>query len=394
MLARLAWLALGTFAVGTETFVVAALLPSIAADLGTAVAAAGGVVTVFALAYAVGSPVLSVLAANVDRKRLLVVCMVLFAVGNLLAAAAQSLGHLMLARILLALTAGLYVPTANAVAAAVAGPQRQGRGIAIVVGGLTVSVVVGVPLGAWLGAHASWQATFILVAAMSALAALGLAAGLPRDLPRGASTLQQRLELARRPDVLRGLAVTFAFSAGVFGLFTFLAPLLMGPAGLDAQGVSAVLFLFGVCSAAGNILGGYAADRFGALRTVRASLFALAIVLTAIALSADALPPAAARVAIVALVGLWGITGWSVHSAQMTHLVRLTPNLGSVALSLNASAFYLGVASGSALTAFALGFMTVADLGWIAAAAQLLALAIAGLPRRAPVAAIAAPQAD
>jgi predicted MFS family arabinose efflux permease len=393
MLARIIWLALGSFAVGTETFVVAALLPSLASDLAVTVAAAGGIVTVFALGYAVGSPVLSVLAANVERKRLLIACLIVFALGNLAAATAQSLAGLMAARVVLAFAAGLYIPTANAVAAAVAGPQRQGRGIAIVVGGMTVAVALGVPLGAWLAAHATWRASFVLVAVASVIAALGLVIGLPRDLPRGTSTLQQRLDVARRPDILRGLAVTLAFSAGVFELFTFLAPLLSGPAGLDAQGISAVLFLFGIGAAAGNLIGGNAADRFGALRTVRIGLTGLIVLLVAVALAASTQHPLASP-AIIALVALWGVLGWMTYSAQMTHLVRLAPALGSVSLSLNSSAFYVGVAGGSAVGGLLLSVGTIADLAWFAAAMQIVALAIAGWPRRAAVPSALAQQAD
>lgn len=393
MLARIIWLALGSFAVGTETFVVSALLPSLASDLAVTVAAAGGIVTVFALGYAIGSPVLSVLAANVERKRLLIACLIVFALGNLAAAAAQSLAGLMAARVVLAFAAGLYIPTANAVAAAVAGPQRQGRGIAIVVGGMTVAVALGVPLGAWLAAHATWRASFVLVAVAGAVAALGLVLGLPRDLPRGASTLRQRLDVARRPEILRGLAVTLAFSAGVFELFTFLAPLLSGPAHLDAEGISAVLFLFGVGAAAGNLIGGNAADRFGALRTVRIGLAAMTALFIATAFAASTRHPLASP-AIVALVGLWGVLGWMTYSAQMTHLVRLEPTLGSVTLSLNSSAFYVGVAGGSAVGAFALSVGTIAHLAWFAAVMQLVALAIAGLPRRAIVPAAIAQEGD
>jgi predicted MFS family arabinose efflux permease len=205
--------------------------------------------------------------------------------------------------------------------------------------------------------------------------------------------VRQRLEVARRPDILRGLAVTLAFSAGVFELFTFLAPLLTGPAGLDAEGVSAVLFLFGVGAAAGNLIGGNAADRFGALRTVRIGLSAMIALFVAMAIAARAPHPLAAP-AIIALVGLWGVLGWMTYSAQMTHLVRLAPNLGSVTLSLNSSAFYVGVAGGSAVGGLLLSVGTIADLAWFAAAMQLVALAIAGWPRRAAVPTMLAQDAD
>ena len=383
MPAPLIWLAVGAFAVGTETFVVAALLPSIAADFRVTVAAAGQIVTAFALAYAIGSPVLSVLTGGFDRKRLLIACLLLFSLANLLAAATHGLLELTLARIVLAVTAGLYVPTANAVATAIAGPGRQGRAIAVVVGGLSVAVALGVPIGAWLAAHASWPATFLLVAAISAAAAAGLMIGLPRELPRGVTTLAQRLNVARRPEILHGLAVTLAFSTGVFSIFTFLAPLLIDAAGLDAQGVSATLFLFGVAAAGGNALGGYAADRFGAVPTVRVGLVMLALVFGLLAVGAKAFAPPAATIAIIAAIGLWGIVGWGVYSAQMANLAGLAPGVAMVTLSLNSSTFYLGVAAGSVLGAFTLSIGTVGDLGWVASLGQVVALATLELPRRA-----------
>lgn len=383
MLARLIWLALGAFAVGTETFVVAALLPSIASDLHVAVSGAGQIVTAFAFAYAIGSPLLSVLAAEIDRKRLLVSCLLFFSVANVFAATAQSLFALTLARILLALASGLYVPNANAVAAAIAGPERRGQAIAIVVGGLTVAVALGVPVGAWLAATTSWQAAFLLVAAIGVIAALGLVIGLPRDLPRGTSTLRERLGVARRPEILHGLAVTLAFATGVFTVFTFLAPLLMSAAGLGAAGVSGTLFLFGVAAAAGNALGGYAADRFGAVPTVRAGLGALACAFVLLGFAAKALPVGLAAIVIVAAIGLWGVCGWGLYAAQMAYLAGLAPQVAMVTLSLNSSTFYLGVAMGSLLGGLVLSLGSIADLGWIAALGQVVALVILHLPRPA-----------
>jgi predicted MFS family arabinose efflux permease len=380
MFGRLIWLALGALAVGTETFVIAALLPSIASDLRVSLAAAGQAVTVFALAYAIGAPMLSIAAGDVDRRKLLAGCLAVFSIANLMAAGAQNLPHLVLARILLALTAGLYVPTANAVASAMVPSHMRGRAIAVVVGGMTVAVAFGVPLGAWIGAYVSWRMTFVMVAAIGAIAVAGLWFGLPRNLPRGATSLSQRLAVARRPEILHGLAVTLAFATGVFTVFTFLAPLLNRSAGFDAHQVSATLFLFGVAAAAGNALGGAAADRFGPLPTVRAGVAAIAVIFATLSFATTTLSTGYAAVVIVTTIGLWGIVGWGLYSAQMANLVRLAPDVAMVTLSLNSSTFYLGVAVGSMLGSLAISSIGVAALGWIAALAQFVALGVLHWP--------------
>ena len=371
MFARLAWLALGTFAIGTETWVIAALLPPIAGDLAVQIATAGALVIAFALAYAIGSPVLAVIAGQLDRKWLLVGCLGVFTLANIGAAEAQSFAQLLLARVLMALASGLYVPTASAVATALVSPEQRGRAISIVIGGMAVAVAFGAPLGAFIGAATNWRMTFAMIAVLGAIAVVGLLIGLPRNLPRPVSTLTQRLEVARRPEILHGLTVTLLFATGVFSVFTYLAPLLSQAVGFDAHGISATLFLFGVAAALGNAIGGISADRFGALRTVRTSLAALTLVLALLGAAAAAhLAPA-----VVIGVGLWGLLGWAFYAAQMANLVRLAPELAMVTLSLNASTFYFGVALGS-LTGSLVLRLGAGKLAFIAAALELAALAI------------------
>lgn len=146
--ARLYWLALGTFATGTEGFMIAPLLPDLARDFSVSLVAAGQLVTVFALTYALSSPVLTALTGDIDRRRLLIASMLLFAAANFVASAAHSYTALMGARVLLAIAAGLYVPNANALAGALVEPSRRGTALSIVTGGISVAVALGVPLGA------------------------------------------------------------------------------------------------------------------------------------------------------------------------------------------------------------------------------------------------------
>ena len=178
--APLYWMALGAFAIGTESFMVAAILPAIAEDLHVRTEVAGQLVTAFALTYAVSSPVLTALTGTLGRRRLLVGCMTAFAGANLLAALSTSYGALLMARVLLAVAAGLYVPNANAIASALVSPDRRGRALAIVTGGLSLAVALGVPIGALIGGHFGWRMTFAGVGLLSAVALIGLMVGVPK----------------------------------------------------------------------------------------------------------------------------------------------------------------------------------------------------------------------
>lgn len=375
MPASLVWLAIGAFAIGTEGLMIAGLLPAIAADFHSSVAGAGQLITIFALAYAVGSPILSALCGGLDRRRLLIMALLAFAVSNLLAAVAGSLWQLVAARVLLALSAGLFMPTAYAVAASLVPPERRGRAIATVTSGMTIATALGVPLGAWIGNHADWRATFVIVAILSLAGVAGLRFGLPAKLPLGASTLAERLAVARRPAVLQALIVTFFWIAAAFVLYTFIAPYLERASGIGPDGVTAMLFLFGIGSAIGNTLGGQLTDRIGPVRLQLGALVVLTLSLAGLG-AAAALPSDQALIAIVPLMLVWSIAGWAFHPAQTTRLIRLAPEVGMIAASLNSSALYAGIAFGSAVGAATLERGGVTALGWVGALSAAIALAL------------------
>ena len=265
------WLTVAAFAIGTEGFVIARLLPVIAPDLQISVPASGQLVTVYALTYAVGSPILAVIFNNFDRKNVLTLALCSFIAGNLLAVAAANFPTLLASRMLMALGAGLCMPMAVGIATALASPERRGRAIALVVSGLTVATVVGVPLGSLIGNQFGWRATFALVAVLGAIALAGLLFGLPRGLPRTTATLGQRLAVARHGAVLTALATTMLWAIGGFRVFTYLSVPLRN-LGVDASGISFALLVFGVAAAIGNMLGGTLADRLGPLPTAALAL--------------------------------------------------------------------------------------------------------------------------
>jgi predicted MFS family arabinose efflux permease len=199
------WLTLGAFAIGTEGFMIAGLLPALARDLNVGLPAAGHLVTAFSLAYAIGAPIMAVLTAGLERRCLLAVAMGGFALGNLLAALAPGYAGLLATRLLLALSAASFMPAASGYAAALGGPERRGRALSTVTNGLTLAIIAGVPLGVLVGQGFGWRATFLGVAGLGALSLLGILTRLPRQPPGVTAGLGERLALAKRRDILGGV---------------------------------------------------------------------------------------------------------------------------------------------------------------------------------------------
>jgi predicted MFS family arabinose efflux permease len=369
------WLALTAFAIGTEAFVISGLLPVIASDVHISIVVTGQLVTAYAITYAVGSPILAVLFNNIDRKFTLVVALVCFIAGNLAAATADGFAVLLLSRMVMAIGAGLAMPTANAVAIALAAPEKRGRAIAVVTSGLTVSTVLGVPLGTMIGSGFGWRATFVLVAILGAVAPAGLVFGLPRGLPGGAASLAQRLAVARHGAVLRTLAATTLWSASIFTVFTYIAVPLHN-IGLTSSGISFALLVFGVAAAIGNTAGGRLVDRFGPAPIAAFALAQLTVALALESVTLKYVPPEFAAYVMMALLFLWGLAGWAFYVSQVVTLVRLAPDAPMIALSLNSSAMYFGIGIGGMIGGVVLSTLGPTDAGWVGACGLAMALAL------------------
>lgn len=377
--APLIFLAVGTFAVGTESFVIAGLLPEMALDLNSSVVATGQLITVFALAYALSSPVLTALTARFDRRRLMIFTMLAFTGANILAWASPNYWALMAARILLAFTAGLYVPGANALAGVIAGPDKRGRALAIVNGGISLAIALGVPFGAVIGNHLGWRMTFACVAALSAIATLGLVIGMPLNIGKGmaVATLRERLQTVRQPAIFLTLLVTLIWATGAYTLYTYLALFVSKFTLLDDGQIGYILFTWGVSAAIGVTLGGAGTDRLGPGRVVLPSLATMACVFALLSWTAHTLSPAAALLPVLFCVVGWGIAHWAFYPAQQATLISVAGLAGTpIVLSMNASFMYLGFSLGASVGSLTISLASVADVGWSAAVCEAIALAL------------------
>lgn len=336
-------LAVGAFAIGTDTFVVAGVLPEVARDLEASLADAGWVSTLFALTYAVLAPVLGALTGRLERRRVLVVSLTVFAVGNAASALADGLGALLAARVLTAAGAALYVPAASASAAALAAPERRGRAMAVVLGGLSAATLAGVPFGTWLAADLGWAATFWLLAGLGAVCAVAVALGLPEVRLPAAPGLAARLAPVRDPRVLSTVLTTLAFMTGGYLALTYIGAVLAPATDGDGTVLAMLLLVFGVFAVGGTVAGGRATDRWGPTPVLSAALVGLAAALVTLPLTRDSL-----TTAVVAMAA-WGVTAMATQPPQQHRLFTIAPTSGPLLLSLNSSATFAGISLGGFL---------------------------------------------
>ena len=381
-------MALGTFAVGTESFMIAPLLPQLASDLSQSLVAVGQLITVFTLTYAFSSPILTTLTGDVSRRNLLVVSMAGFAIANVIAACTPNYWSLLFARVLLALVAGLYVPNATALAGALVPPEQRGRALAIVTGGTSVAVALGVPLSALVGHGFGWRMTFAIVSALALLATAGLFLSLARDVGANlpVARLSDRLAVFRQMPLLLALLVTLLWASGAYTVYTYLSPFLAEATGISGSHIGLVLFVWGVSAATGVTAGGTLTDRLGFKRVIISSLSLLALAFVTMSASAYGLPPATARAPVLIAIVVWGLAAWSFFPAQQARLISLAGvELASVALSLNASFMFGGFALGAAIGSVTIAHGSPDALGFVGAAGVATSLLIVLLTTRAKI---------
>lgn len=370
---RILILALGTFAIGTDGFVIAGILPNIAHDLNISLGFAGLFVTAFSLAYALGAPVLAALTGNLARRRVLLLALIVFVLANGLAAGATHFIVLFLARVLAALGAALYTPNALAIATTLAPQEKRGRALSLVMAGLTVATVAGVPLGILISAQWSWRMTFLLVALSGVVAIVGVLLLFPSVANPAAISLRARLALLRQPVLALALVNILIWTMGGFTVYTYLSPFLQQLTHLQGANISILFLVFGIASVIGNVLGGYGADHWGTSRTLTIGLLATMVALFALSLVSGSLW------GVACMVGIWGVAGWSLMPSQQHRLITLAPAAVNIVLSLNNSALYLGIAAGAALGGLVVSDLSLTALGWVGSALELLALLVLGL---------------
>jgi DHA1 family inner membrane transport protein len=333
-------LALSAFAIGTTEFVIMGLLPDVARSLSVSIPTAGWLISGYALGVAIGAPIMAVLTASLPRKRALLILMAIFIVGNTLCAVATDYNFLMVARIITALCHGAFFGIGSVVAASLVPENRKASAVAMMFTGLTLANVMGVPLGTALGQFAGWRVPFFAVAVLGVLSLIGLWRVMPQGHDEEKADLRSEVRQLRSAGLWAALSTTVLFSAAVFALFTYVAPLLEDVTQLSPHGVTWTLFLIGTGLTLGNYIGGRLAD-WSLGKALTGIFLVLAVVSTIVRWTSPSLIPVEINLFLWATVAFAAVPGLQVN---VMIFGKAAPNLVA---TLNIGAFNLGNALGA-----------------------------------------------
>ena len=369
----LAGFVLLVFCTGTAEYLVSGVLPQLAADVSVSIAAAGQIVTAYALGVAIGGPVVTALTARLPRKGLALALGAVFIAGTAITVIAPSYAWVIAGRVASACSQATLFAVGLTTATGLMGQARQGRAIAIVGSGLTIATVLGVPMGALLGGSTNWRMPFVIVAAVAALGVLLLATAMERT-PAPTTGVGDEIRTLLRAPVLLAVATTTIGFAGVGLVFTYLAPLLSEVTGIAAGTIPGLLLAYGIGGFIGNLVAGRLADL-----SVRATLVGvlLALILT-LAVFPLLAPRPAPMIGAVLILGLLSTATIAPLQSLVLHHAGAAPTLS---LAVNVGAFNLANAIGAALGGLgaAAGLLRWSGFGGALLAAAGLGLAAAAL---------------
>jgi len=338
-------LTISAFGIGTTEFVIVGLLPTVANDLNTSISSAGLLVSLYAVGVAIGAPVLTALTSQIARKRLLIAIMLLFIIGNGLAAIAPSFILLILARILTGFAHGVFFSIGSTIAASLVPEDKRAYAISIMFAGLTVAIVTGVPLGTYIGQNFGWRATFIGVAILGIIGAVASYFLVPASIKTSKPLrIVDQLKVLKNRSILLVLSITALGYGGTFVTFTYLAPLLEEVTGFSANMTSVLLLVYGIAIALGNVIGGKVSNKKPGKALM--VMFALqAIVLFILYFTASS------QIWSVVTLFFMGILAFSNVPALQLYVVKMSekylPGTEDVSSALNIAAFNVGIAIGA-----------------------------------------------
>ncbi|NJC21987.1 DHA1 family inner membrane transport protein [Arthrobacter pigmenti] len=374
-------LAVGGFGIGTTEFAIMGLLPDMAADVGVDNSAAGLIIAAYAVGVVVGAPLFSTLGAKLPHKRLALALMALFTVGNLSSYLADEYGWLMLSRFISGLPHGAFFGVAAVIAASLSAPTRRAQAVAMVMMGLSVANVIGVPFATWLGQEFGWRTMFILVGVIGVLTLLMVARFVPHQDVREGASISRELGALKRGQVWMTLLIGTVGFGGFFAVYTYITPTMTDVAGVPKDLMPIVVALYGLGMVAGNIVGGRLAD-ISVLGTIYWVMGAISACLLVFALAVQWAPTA------LLFVFLVGAIGSSLIPSLQVRLMDVSPDAPSLASSMNHAALNtanaLGALLGGAVIALGWGYTAPALVGAVLAAFGLgVALLSGRMERRA-----------
>lgn len=369
-------LSAANFVVGIGAFAVIGIMTPMAEGLGLTTAQAGWVMSIYAISYAVLSPLMVSATGHIGRRRILASGLTMFALASLVSSLAPNAAVLFAARVLAAAGAGFITPVAAATVGALVPPETRAKSLASVFFGLTLSQVMGVPVAAWLAYTFGWRTPFMVVTVLALPIIWLLWTRVPAGLRFQPVTLGDLARVLADWRLMLAILFTASFIGAIYVPFAFLAPLFEEGMGFGRNGVTVSLILYGLGAVIGNVIGGRLADRIGPFRT----LLLLSLVQIPFVISMSFLPLPLPLFGLLFLI--WSACGWSFVTAQQSRLIALSPATAPVSMALNAAAIYLGAAIGTAIGGMILNAHGLMSLGIAGGIAMLLPAAHILMSRR------------
>jgi len=377
-------LAISAFGIGTTEFVPVGLLSTLADDLNISITLAGLLISGYAMGVAFGAPIITALTNKMSRKTLLMLLMVIFIVGNSVAAMSTSFGLLLVARIITSFSHGVFFSIGSTIAADLVPENKRASAIAFMFTGLTVATVTGVPLGTFIGQHFGWRSTFWAVAILGLIAIIAISILVPKSLKQAPpSKLSDNFKILTNGPLLLAFSITALGYGGTFVAFTYLAPILEKVTGFAPSSVSVILLVYGIAVAIGNTIGGKAANR-NPLKALTWMFVIQAIVLVILTFTAPFKIVGIVTIFFLGLLAFMNVPGLQIYVVQLAE--KYVPSAVDIASVLNIAAFNIGIAIGAFVGGLIVDSIGLIHTPWIGGVmvfgAVLLSLWSASLEKR------------
>ena len=370
----IAILAFSAFLIVTTEFLIVGLLPNLARDLGISISVAGQLVTLFAFTVMVFGPPLTAALSHLDRKKLFISILLIFAAANALAAVSSNFWVLAVARVIPALALPVFWGTASETAAQLAGSKRAGQAISKVYLGISAAMLLGIPLGTVVSNAMGWRSAFWLLAGMSLIMALAMLAYMPSVARTAKVDFLKQARIFKEAYFLSNVLLSIIVFSAMFIAYTYLADILERVAGVDQENVGWWLMAFGAIGLVGNWIGGKAVDK----SPIRATV--LFLLLLAMGMAA-VVPLAHTSLLFCAALGLWGIANTALYPVSQVRVMSSVAHSQALAGTTNVSAANAGIGIGAIVGGMTIPSLGVEFLGYVAAAVAVLALALVPLVR-------------
>lgn len=370
---RVYFLMIVSFIVGMVELIIGGILDLIATDLHVSLGQAGLLITIFSFIFAVAAPILLIVTGKIERKRLTIVFLLIFLIGNIVTVVSPSFSILFIGRIITAISGSLLIILCLVMAPQLVSPAYRGRAIGIVSMGISGSLVLGVPIGLMLGNAFGWRAPFILITGLTIFSIIGVYFWMDRVEPKPSIPLKKQLETLKNRKILFAHVTTFLFLAGHTTLYAYLKPFLQTAMALDGVWISIIYLIFGIAAVSGGGIGGIFADRFGSRRTIFITIFIFGIAIFSLPFSTFS------KSLFIIVMIIWGMMSWAITPAMQSYLIEAAPETSDIHQSLNNSALHFGIACGSFIGGIVIERATVIYNAFVGSVFVILSLGIAAV---------------